>query len=854
MDATTAVPVLSLAEVSKSYAAVHALAEVSLDVYPGRVHALLGENGAGKSTLMGVATGTTQPDRGRISVGGEHVPTLTAALATRLGIAIVHQHPAVLPDMTVAENIRIAVPAERLRATGDARGWMSDLLRRVGSDLRLQDRVDQLSVAQKQLLEVAKAIALEPRVLILDEPTAPLGTDQTDILFEQVTLAAAAGTAVVYITHRLAEVRRIADEVTVLRDGRVRGRSAVADITDDQVLQMIVGRELASAFPEKDTARADAPVVLSVESLCGEGFHDARMEVRRGEIVGLAGIVGNGQSDFLRALAGLHRSTGRVVLEGQHLQGRALARTSAYMPADRHREALMPAMSVRENASVGALSTLAGSTGVISKERERAAVQTEVDKLSLKAASIEANVMSLSGGNQQKVVMARALLRAPQMLLADEPTQGVDVGARSEIYGIMRHVAASGVPVVIVSSDAKELEGLCDRVVVFSRGQVVAELTGADVTEERITGTVVNSTTVRATSATVKRPATPKASTSQPGPPKAAASTAVDTPSRGGRLRSLAKGDYAPSFILALVILALGAYTYSQNSRYLAAFNVSSVLTLLTALAFISLGQAVVIMTGGIDLSVGPLAGLLVVIASFFITSGSSALTMVLAVVLMIVVAVASGLLNGVLIRYGGFTAVAATLTLYIGLQGVSLLLRPFQGGYISTGVTDLITARLGYIPIAFLAVVVLAVVLELALRLTSWGRRLRAVGSNEESAHRLGVRVSRTHVLAYAACGVLTFLGSLMLMAQIGVGDPTQGVSYTLSSITAVVLGGASLLGGRGSFIGTLLGAALIQQILNATTFLQLSQAWQYFFQGALILVAASLYTQARKRSATAV
>ncbi len=821
---TTTTPVLSLTGVSKSYAAVHALTDVSLEVLPGRVHALLGENGAGKSTLMGVASGSVQPDRGRIDVAGEHITTLNSDLATRMGIAIVHQHPAVLPDMTVAENIRVAVPAERMRTGGDTRRWMTDLLERVGSRVRLHDRVDQLGVAQKQLLEVAKAVALEPRVLILDEPTAPLGADQTEMLFEQVRQATARGTAVIYITHRLAEVRQIADDVTVLRDGRNRGSSAVTDIDDDELLRLIVGRELATTFPEKNPVAAQETVSLKVDNLSGEGFHDACLRVRHGEIVGLAGIVGNGQSQFLRAVAGLVKSSGDVTLDGEPVHGRRLVECTAYLPADRHAEGLMKAMSVRENAAVSALSALA-SAGVLGRERERIAVTAQVDRLSVKTSSIEANVMSLSGGNQQKVVMARALLAAPRILLADEPTQGVDVGARSEIYRLMRDVAGSGVPVVVVSSDAKELEGLCDRVVVFSRGHVVAELAGDEVTEENITARVVGATTLR----------------KEDGDPEKSSSS---------RLRQLIKGDYAPSIILALVILALGAYTFAHNSRYLAPFNVISVLTLLTALAFISMGQTIVIMTGGIDLSVGPLAGLLVVIASFFVVSGKSPVVMAVAFVIMIAVAAATGLINGLLVRYGGFTAVAATLTLYIGLQGVSLLLRPFQGGFISTRVTGYITATIGYVPIAFIVAVIVAVGLELALRFTSWGRGLRAVGSHEESARRLGIKVNRTHVLAYVACALLVFLGALLLMAQIGVGDPTQGVSYTLSSITAVVLGGASLLGGRGSFIGTLLGAALIQQVLNATTFLNLGQSWQYFFQGFLILVAAAIYTQARRRS----
>jgi ribose transport system ATP-binding protein len=827
---TTTIPALSLTGVSKSYGAVRALTDVSLDVLPGRVHALLGENGAGKSTLMGVASGSVQPDSGEISLDGEQVSGLTTDAATRMGIAIVHQHPAVLPDMTVAENIRVAVPAGQLSTGGSTRAWMADLLRTVGSTVRLHDRVDALGVAQKQLLEVAKAVALEPKVLILDEPTAPLGADQTEMLFEQVRQATARGCAVIYITHRMAEVRRIADEVTVLRDGRVRGSSRVADVDDDALLRMIIGRELAAAFPPKNTTPLDSAEVLDVEGLSGEGFHDASMTVRRGEIVGLAGIVGNGQSEFLRALAGLVRSTGRITLDGSPITGRALVDATAYMPADRHTEALMTTMSVRENVTVSALRTLA-TVGVVDRERERAAVDEEVRRLAVKTASIDTNVMALSGGNQQKVVLARALLADPEILLADEPTQGVDVGARAEIYQIMRDVAASGVPVVVVSSDAKELEGLCDRVVVFSRGHVVGELNGDQVTEENITSTVVGAVTLR----------------------KQESGSASES-GRGSRLRHLAKGDYAPSVILALVILALGAYTFAHNARYLAPFNVSSVLTLLSALAFIAMGQTVVIMTGGIDLSLGPLAGLLVVIASFFLVDGMTPATIVLAFVIMVVVAAASGLLNGLLVRYGGFTSVAATLTLYIGLQGVSLLLRPFQGGFISTGITDLITATTGSVPLAFLAAVVVAVGLELALRLTPWGRGLRAVGSYEDSARRLGVKVNRVHVLAYVVAGLLTFLGALLLMAQIEVGDPTQGVSYTLSSITAVVLGGASLLGGRGSFIGTLLGAALIQQVLNATTFLDLGQSWQYFFQGLLILVAAAIYTQARIRSRRAI
>lgn len=486
-------PTLALHGISKSYAAVAALTEVSLEVLPGEVHALLGENGAGKSTLMGVASGTTTPDRGSIAVLGETVDELTPGRATELGIAIVHQHPAVLPDLTVAENIAVAVPA-RLLAGPDRRAAMRAMLERVGCTAHLEDRVGGLSIAQKHLLELAKAMAGQPRLLILDEPTAPLGKESVGLLFDLIRSAAEQGTAVVYITHRLAEVRELADRVTVLRDGHHRGTAVVSEVTDDELLAMIVGLQLEYTFPAKHLGGAEVQPVLTVEGLSGDRFSGVSFTARRGEIIGVAGVVGNGQSDLLRALAGLDGHTGAVVVDGSRLGHRQLLRSSAYLPADRHHEGLMMSLSVRENAALSALDRL-GPSRFVSRRREVELVGAEVAGLAVKTASLESPVTSLSGGNQQKVVLARSLLSKPAILLADEPTQGVDVGARAEIYRILREVSDSGVPVIVASSDAKELEGLCDRVIVLSRGHVVASLAGAEVTEERMVRAAVESTT-----------------------------------------------------------------------------------------------------------------------------------------------------------------------------------------------------------------------------------------------------------------------------------------------------------------------------------------------------------------------
>ena len=329
------------------------------------------------------------------------------------------------------------------------------------------------------------------------------------------------------------------------------------------------------------------------------------------------------------------------------------------------------------------------------------------------------------------------------------------------------------------------------------------------------------------------------------------AEQAARTRTGPSRFARFIEGDYAPVVVLAAVILVLGAYVLHHNSRYLSNFNITSVEFACAALGFISLGQTFALLLGGIDLSVGPLAGFLVVLASFFVLDGHSPAFWALGFFLMFLCAVGIGLLNGALIRYAKFTPVAATLVTYIGLGGLAYTLRSAPDGYIATSVTNAISTKVGPIPVAFIAFVVCAFVLEFMLRRSRFGMRLRAVGSDEESARRVGVPVNRIALLGYLGASLLTLLGAVVLLAQLGVGDPGQGTGYTLTSITAVVLGGTSLLGGRGTFIGTLMGAGLSVQVLNATVFLGLSQSWQYIFQGLLIVAGAILYSQVRRGAA---
>ena len=819
--------VLRLTDVVKTFPGVMALKGVSLEVTEGEVHALVGENGAGKSTLMAVAAGSTLPDRGSVEIGGHVMEQPSPAAAQALGLAVVYQHLSILEDLTVAETMVFAMPHGRRPSLLRAGPWARKQLAVVGAGgIDPSTRVSDLSVADRQLVEIAKALALEPKVLVLDEPTESLTPVESALLFDQVRAITAAGTAVVYISHRLPEVQRIADRITVLRDGETRGTVPAASVSEAEILRLIIGRSVDQAFPAKAGPIAEAEPLLTVRGLSGPRFHNVDLDVRPGEIVGLAGVEGNGQREFLRALAGLLRASGSVTLAGKQVPlgdpGRVQRAGIVHLPGDRHAEGVLLPLSVRENTSLLALAKVARA-GVVQRRAEAELVSGQIRQLDVRTPSMETPISALSGGNQQKVLFARSLLAEPTLLLADEPTRGVDANARLELYQVMRRVAQAGQAVIVVSSDVVELQGLCDRVIVFSRGQAVRTLEGDEITEENITGTAITSDTQRAEGAAARR-------------------------SRLLQWRRFGAGDYLPTAVLAVLIAGLTIYTAASNDFFLSKINFVGMLLLASALGFIAIGQLIVLLTGGIDLSVGPLTGLVVVVLSFFAGAGQSDLRLVVGILAVIGTALTVGLVNAALVRVVRLAPVLATLATYIVLQGISLLLRDTPGGFYRPGVTSTIKTTIGWVPVAFLVVAGVALACEGALRFTRYGLALRAIGSDATRAHRLGAHVTITQVSAYVLCSLFTAAGGIMLASQVAIGDPSVGLNYTLTSITAVVLGGASIFGGRGSFIGAFCGAVLIQEIVTSTTFLQIGTEWQYYLPGILILAGAGIYSRTRQ------
>lgn len=484
--------VLRMAHISKSFPGVQALRDVHLEVRRGEIHALMGENGAGKSTLMKILAGIYHPDSGTIEIDGQPVMIDTPHQARALGISIIHQELNLAPNLSVAENISMGREPHGIGGWLDVRTMERDArgaLDRVGATFSPATIVSRLSIGQQQLVEIAKALLEQARILVMDEPTASLSERETQILFEIIRTLRDQGIAVIYISHRMSEVYELADRVTVLRDGQYVGTLEGSDINADELIRRMVGRSLSDLYVHDVVAPGD--VMLEVRNLAdGHGIGPANLALRSGEIVGLAGLIGAGRTELARLLFGADRAqSGEVLVNGKAVRIKrpldAIQAGIGLVPESRKEQGLFLQMAVQENIAMNAMPSLA-IAGLINMRRLRRTAQKQVDDLSIRLASLDQWVTNLSGGNQQKVVLARWLTLHPKVLLLDEPTRGVDVGAKAEIYRIMSRLAQAGVAILMISSELPEILGMSDRILVMREGQIVAELPGRSTTQEEI--------------------------------------------------------------------------------------------------------------------------------------------------------------------------------------------------------------------------------------------------------------------------------------------------------------------------------------------------------------------------------
>lgn len=482
---------LQAINITKSYAGVQALRNASFELRAGEVHALIGENGAGKSTLIKIMTGAVEADGGELRLHGERLAHNSPREAKARGIAAIYQQPALFPELSVAENIAIGLEGAGLRVDWRARRRRAaELLAQVGAKLDPDAEASELSMPQQQLVEIARALGADARVLILDEPTASLSEEDTRNLFRVLRELRARGVGMIYISHRLEELPQIADRVTVLRDGRTIDTRPMAEVDRSQLIQLMVGRELSAVFPKRSVPLGEPVLELRGLGCAASGVHDVNLSVRAGEIVGLAGLVGAGRTELARAIFGLTPAdAGEIRMRGEPVTiqspAEAIARGIAYVPEDRRRHGVVLELPISTNITLASLRRLS-RRGALDFARERAVAAEYIERLGIKTPAIFAPAATLSGGNQQKVALSRWLMTEPSVLILDEPTQGIDVGAKSEIHALMTDLAARGVAILMISSELPEILGMSDRIAVMHGGAIAGVVDRAEADQQKI--------------------------------------------------------------------------------------------------------------------------------------------------------------------------------------------------------------------------------------------------------------------------------------------------------------------------------------------------------------------------------
>lgn len=483
---------LELQGIDKQFPGVKALDQAGLNVYPGRVMALLGENGAGKSTLMKVLTGIYQADAGTLTYEGKTRWFSGPRDSQDQGISIIHQELNLIPELSIAENIFLG--REPMGPLGKIR-WSAlyaeaqRLLDKLGVKHGPRTRLGDLSIGEQQMVEIAKAISFESRVIIMDEPTDALTDTETERLFSVVRELRDEGRGIVYISHRLREIFQICDDVTVLRDGRFIGERPVSELDEDGIIEMMVGRKLEEQYPRIPVKQGR--ISLALQGICGAGIHDISFELKEGEILGISGLMGSGRSELMKMIYGaLPRHAGTLSLYGKPIAPQTpadgLQCGIAYISEDRKGDGLVLELSVRENMSLCALPIFVGGGGYIRRANERQAVGDFIRLFNIKTPTQEQLIKNLSGGNQQKVAIAKGLMTKPKVLILDEPTRGVDVGAKKEIYQLINQFKQEGMSIILVSSEMPEVLGMSDRILVMHEGRISAEFASRDANQERL--------------------------------------------------------------------------------------------------------------------------------------------------------------------------------------------------------------------------------------------------------------------------------------------------------------------------------------------------------------------------------
>ncbi len=808
---------LTLKGIRKSFAGVQALKGVDFELKSGEIHALVGENGAGKSTLIKIAGGVFPPDDGSILLDGKTVHFTDPRDAQQHGIVVIHQTPTLCQHLSVAENILLGNLPNSFGIVRwkEAYQKASELLAQLNVSLPLNEPVRNLSAAQQQLVALARALSLQAKWLILDEPTASLSRSEVERLFAILSQLKAQGVGILFVSHRLEEVLEISDRVTVLRDGEKIATLPTHQVNREKLIELMVGTASAE-IPKRRAGEVEPqilPVFLQLQNVSVDGFaSEVSITVRQGEIVGLFGLVGAGRSELAQAIVGLRKiSNGQILWKGKQVRFTspqdALKAGIAYLPEDRLRQSLLQVRSVRENISLPNLRKFS-RLGVVDEGAERETVQRQAEALRVRMATVEQPVRELSGGNQQKVALAKWLLANPELLILDEPTHGIDVATKAEIHRLIADWKRHGKTVLLISSELEELQQLCDRIVVMRQGRVVGEFE-PNAPQTQILEAAFGRVEVKAESQSVGERRV----------------------WRIGWMRFFSR-EVSLLLFIALVALVVGM----KNRAFVTGEHW---LTLVQESAPMLIGAsaiAMVILSGNLDLSVGSVLGACAMAAGHAAKAG---LPLPAVILLALGLGATIGAFNGLLVTRLAIPSIIVTLGMMGIVRGTMIVLTK---GYWVIGLPEsfrwLGTGKLMGIPVPIWISLATLLFVWFLLRQTNWGRDLYAIGNNLEAARLAGIPVRKRLFSVFVACGLLIGLAALVYAARFPVVQSETGKGFELDVITAAVFGGVNIFGGAGSVIGAALGAFAVTVLHSALTFLQLAGEWDKFALGGLILL----------------
>jgi galactofuranose transport system ATP-binding protein len=854
---TVSAPLLQMRGIDKSFNGIPALIGASLEVEPGEIHALIGQNGAGKSTLIKILTGYYSKDAGEIIFNGAPFSASSPKAAQEGGISTIYQEINLIPYRSVAENIFLSRERRRFGFLdwGRMHREAEELLSRFRIKVDVRQSLSQCSTAIQQMVAIARAVSFDSKLVIMDEPTSSLDDHEVAVLFQVIRQLKSSGVSVIFVSHKLDELYAVCDRVTVMRDGRTVVTGTLTSLSKLSLVTTMIGRELESAtskqtaFGEADGAgnRVAETSLLAVRNLSlGRRVTDASLDVRAGEIVGLAGLLGSGRSEVARAVFGAERADkGAMEFNGNPFIPKAPANAIAagigYCSEDRKFDGIVPDLSVRENLTLALLPLLA-RTGIVDENEQAKVVEKFVQRLGIKCASVDQPIRELSGGNQQKVLLARWLCLNPRLLILDEPTRGIDVGAKAEIQSLIAQLAVDGLGVLMISSEMEEVVEGSDRVFVLREGRTVAEFSGEQIDEESIMAAMADGTAaLHAQGASA--PASTNgshtgsgllggdalSSPSEPGemigqtttavtelrPPEAAPPTERPAPKAAGvqRFRRLLVKN---GTLVALLLLIV--FNVLRTPHFLSWQTLNVNLTQVCTIVIVAVGMTLVIGTGGIDLSVGALMAIAGALAPLIFLNKSipPGWGVPLAFVVPVLVSGLFGSFNGWLVTRFRIQPIVATLILFIAGRGIAQVvtngnLQPFtMPAFQVIGL-----ARPFGIPLQAILMALIVAIAVWALRFTVFGRQLVAVGGNEEAARLAGVPVKRVKLVVYLISGLCSGLAGLIVIAINSSSDANLvGLGMELDAIAAVAVGGTPLTGGRASVVGTLIGALIIQLV----------------------------------------